>query len=234
MPPRLAVGVIGHPHLSTLLERAGHTTHAIDPFDDPGAIQHVDLVILDGTADDIRATAAELAPHARPRQMFLHTALDHGPQLLDDVETSHAIVMAAHNLFGTVWVTAAADEMGETLVSILIAEAGGTAVPISDQDRPAIAAAQHLRALEQAAREDAFDILRATIPTLEPLQDSFFQAPSGTLPAITPSDLDRLAAAIDDPGARRLFVDLHRRRAEQSHATDIELWAYEHYEGSRP
>ncbi|WP_434800379.1 6PGD fold domain-containing protein [Corynebacterium aquatimens] len=39
---------------------------------------------------------------------------------------------------------------------------------------------------------------------------------------------------MDDPGARRLFVDLHRRRAEQTHSTDIELWAYEQYEGTRP
>ncbi|QYH19222.1 hypothetical protein JKI95_08395 [Corynebacterium aquatimens] len=177
MPPRLAIGVIGQPcHLADLLERAGHTVHAIDPDDDPGAIQHVDLVVLNGPAEDIRAIAADLAPHARPRQMFLHTALEHGPQLLDDAETAHAIVMSAHNLFDTIWVTSAADELGETLVAILIAEAGGTSIPIQDTDRPAIAAAQHLRALERTAREDAFDILRAVLP-LDPLHDAFFQAP---------------------------------------------------------
>lgn len=253
MPPRLVVGEVSllHPgtatistdnHLATLLERAGHTVHAIDPDDDPGAIQQVDLVLLDAPADpsgDAIAHAAELlAPYARPQQLVLHTNLLYGPQALDELETAHAIAMCAHNLFGNAWVTSAADELGETLVSILITEVGGTAIPINDADRPTIAAAQRLRALESVARLDAFDLLQRTIPAMEVLGPDFLAAPSAaaastTPPQLNPPQLDRLAAAIDDPGARRLFVDLERRRAEQLHETDTELWAYEHYEGKR-
>ena len=79
--------------------------------------------------------------HARPRQMFLHTALEEGQQLLYDVETSHAITMCAHNIFDNVWVTSAADELGETVVGLLITEIGGVSLRINDQARPLIAGA---------------------------------------------------------------------------------------------
>ena len=87
MPPRLLVGaVFGASPLAERFERAGHTVRPLDIANDPGAVAHVDLVLLDAPAADIRTACEVLAEHARPRQMFLHTALDEGQQLLDDVE----------------------------------------------------------------------------------------------------------------------------------------------------
>ena len=233
MAPRLIIGALaGDTPLALALERAGHAVHPIDAAEDPGAIQHVDLVLLDADTETVQAALVHLQPYARPRQMFLHTALEHGAQLLDDVETAHAIVMCAHNLFGEVWVTSAADELGETVIGLLIAEIGGTNIPLDDTDRPAIVAAQRLRALETTLRADAYDQLAAAIPALELMQPEFFAAPAPDAQPQTPQELDRIAAAIADPGVRRLFVDVERRRAEQWHATDVELWAYSKYEGT--
>lgn len=224
--------VFGHTRFAQQLERAGHAVHQIDPLEDPGAIQHVDLVLLDGGGDGVAWAASKLAAHARPRQMFLHTALAHGPQLLDDVETSQAIVMCAHNLFGDVWVTAAADELGETVVGLLVNEVGGTNVPIGDGQRAGMVASQRMRALERTLRNDAYLQLTATLPAAELMQAEFMAAEAPEPEELEPAELERIFAAIEDPGVRRLFVDVERRRAEQMQSTDAELWAYAKYEGT--
>lgn len=234
MPPRLMVGtVLGESALTVELERAGHTVRAIDAEHDPGQVQHVDLVLIDtAEAEDVRWAAAQLAPYARPRQMFLHTVLEQGPQLLDDVETAQAIVMCAHNVFGNIWVTSAADEVGETVVGLLMAEIGGTCLRISDTHRRAIAAAQELRALESTVRDDALEIMEAAIPDFTAVADDFLAAPAASHRAYGPAELDQLLGALPDPGVRRLFVDLQRRRAELRQDTDIELWVIQKYEGA--
>ena len=232
MPPRLVVGaVFGPTRLATALERAGHVVVDIDAADDPGAIKHVDLVLLDSGVEGVRWGVDKLEAHARPRQMFLHTALEVGAQLLDDVETAQAIVMCAHNLFGDVWVTSAADELGETVVGLLVAEIGGVSILLDDASRPHILAAQRLRALESIVRSDAFELLTSALPAVSAFHEEYAAAPSGMLGEMGPRDLDAVAGAIEDPGVRRLYVDLERRRAEQVKATDAELWAYAKYEG---
>lgn len=232
MTPRLLVGaVFGENQFTSELERAGHVVRRIDVERDPGAIAHVDLVLLDGTAEDVRWAAAELAPFARPRQMFLHTVLEEGAQLLDDVETAQAIVMCAHNLFGQVWVTSAADEVGETVVGLLLAEIGGTSMRVNDADRLTIAAAQNLRALESTVRDDALEILASVLPEFDAVASQFLQAPPAAYGAYGPEELDKLVAALPTPGVRRLFVDLQRRRGELAQDVDIELWVMGKYEG---
>lgn len=234
MPPRLVIGaVFGETPLALKLEQAGHAVHPVDPIEDPGAIQHVDLVLLDSNADGVEWAAERLSPYARPQQMFLHTALTHGAQLLDEVETAHAVVMCANNLFADVWVTSAADELGETVVGLLVTEIGGMSVPVQDAERGRLAAAQRLRALEATLRFDAYDLVRSAIPDVDSLQAEFFatQSESGETTA-TAQELDWLLGAIDDPGIRRLFVDVQRRQAEQTRATDVELWAFSKYEGN--
>ncbi|WP_157045370.1 6PGD fold domain-containing protein [Corynebacterium riegelii] len=233
MPPRLVVGsVFGHTPLTHALERAGHTIIPIDADDDPGAIVHVDLVVLDGGVGQVRWGVEKLEAHARPQQMFLHTALEAGAQLLDDVETAQAIVMCAHNVFGDVWVTSAADELGESVLGLLVAELGGINIPIADTARPALVAAQRLRALEHILRIDAHALTTTASPDIAALEEQFFSAPRGPLEDLTPAELDRIADAIADPGVRRLYVDVERRYAEQAQATDAELWAYAKYEGT--
>lgn len=221
--------VFGPTRLALQLERAGHSVHAIDVAHDPGAIQQVDLVVLDGDVGEVEGGVEKLEPYARPQQMFLHTALAAGPQLLDDVETSRAIAMCAHNLFGDVWVTSAADEVGETVVGLLVNELGGTNMPVNDADRPAIVAAQRLRALESVLRADAFDLLTGAIPAMDVFGAEFADAPSGQAGPQATGELEAVFAAIEDPGVRRLYVDMERRRAEQTRSTDAELWAYEKY-----
>ena len=233
MPPRLVVGsIFGHTPLTHALERAGHTIVSIDAEDDPGAIVHVDLVLLDAGVEGVRWGVEKLEAHTRPQQMFLHTALEAGAQLLDDVETAQAIVMCAHNLFGEVWVTSAADELGETILGLLVAELGGMNIPIADTARPALVAAQRLRALEHILRIDAHALITTASPDIAALEDQFFDAPRGPLEDLPPAELNRIADAITDPGVRRLYVDVERRYAEQAQATDAELWAYAKYEGT--
>ena len=45
------------------------------------------------------------------------------------------------------------------------------------------------------------------------------------------NDLDRMLDALPEPGVRRLFVDLQRRRGEMEQDTDTELWVIQKYEG---
>ena len=163
--------------------------------------------------------------------MFMHTVLEEGPQLLDDVEVAHAIVMCAHNIFGNVWVTSAADEVGETVVGLLIAEVGGTALMVDDAQRATIAAAQELRALEATVRDDALELMNQVLPDFDAVADEFLQAPAAAHRAYGPAELEVLANALPNPGVRRLFVDLQRRRAELAEDTDIELWVIQKYEG---
>lgn len=227
MTPRLLVGQVGAAGADNFvdgLERAGHSVIALDPAD-PGQVAHVDLVLIDA-ADPatVRAWASRFAPHARAEQMFIHTALLEGAQLLDEVETSRAIVMCAHQIAPATWVTSAADEMGEAVIAMLLAEAGATAVPIADAVRPTLAAAQELRARQHAVLFDAHTLLNTAIPNL----------PAPEEPEAAPRDiatLETLYAAIEDPGVRRLFVDLQRRTAEQAGDTDVQVWAMEKYEG---
>lgn len=226
MTPRLLVGKIGPAQdLTVGLERAGHSVIALDPAD-TGAIAHVDLVLIDA-ADPatVRAWATRFAPHARAQQMFIHTALLGGAQLLDEVETARAIVMCAHQISPATWVTSAADEMGEAVVAMLLAEAGATAVPIADAVRPTLAAAQELRARQQAVLTDAHALTTQAIPNLP--------APEGLEEAepLGADTLEKLYAAIEDPGVRRLFVDLQRRTAEQAGDAAVQVWAMEKYEG---
>lgn len=239
MPPRLVIGeVCGDCHgpadaptarAATLLERAGHAVIPIDAARDPGAIQHVDLVLLGGQGCE--GGVDKLAPYARPRQMFLHTALGEGVQLLDAVETAQAIVMCAHNLFGDVWVTSAADEVGETVVGLLVAEMGGTNLPVADTDRPVIEAAQRLRSLEAEVRCDAYELVRSVVPDVEVVRAQYLAAPAESLPPAGAGQLNRLADAIEDRAVRRVFIDLARRQAERAGDTEAELWAYSKYEG---
>lgn len=227
MTPRLLVGKVGAAGAEDFvdgLERAGHSVIALDPAD-PGQVAHVDLVLIDA-ADPatVRAWAARFAPHARAEQMFIHTALLEGAQLLDEVETSRAIVMCAHQIAPATWVTSAADEMGEAVIAMLLAEAGATAVPIADAVRPTLAAAQELRARQHAVLFDAHTLLNTAIPSLPAPEDP-------EAPPLDVATLEMLYEAIENPGVRRLFVDLQRRTAEQAEDAAVQVWAMEKYEG---
>lgn len=215
MPPRLHIGaVFGPTPLAVELERAGHLVRPLNPHD-AASIDDADLVLLDADEAAVVRAADALKDHARDKQMFLHTALGAGAQLLDDVETTGAIVMCAANLFGNVWVTSAADEVGETIVGLIVTEIGGTNIPIVDTQRPALVAAQRLRALESVLRGDAADILRQALPTFDVFEAEYMAAPSGTAGPIAVEELEWVVSAVEDERVQALIRDVERRRAEQ-------------------
>ena len=63
------------------------------------------------------------------------------------------------------------------------------------------------------------------------MAEKFIEAASGRRYAKSVNDLDRMLDALPEPGVRRLFVDLQRRRGEMEQDTDTELWVIQKYEG---
>ncbi|AWB84659.1 hypothetical protein [Corynebacterium liangguodongii] len=224
MPPRLRVAVVGGGgELARLLGSAGHDTF---PVTTPEDIAAAELVLLD--RDDcgwVSGGVDTLAPFVAPRQMFIHTALASGAQLLDAAETRGAIVMAAHNIFGNHWVTDAADELGESVIGLLIAEIGGVSHPVAEAARPVIAAALRLAALERAVRRDSFELLRSALPDADAFAGAYAEADPPELSHADPGYLERLYRAVDQPGVARLLADLERRNAQRLGDAEVELWA---------
>ena len=98
-------------------------------------------------------------------------------------------------------------------------------MPVTDAVRPTLAAAQELRARQHAVLADAHALTTQAIPNLPAPEGHEEAEPLGV------DTLEKLYAAIEDPGVRRLFVDLQRRTAEQAGDTAVQVWAMEKYEG---
>lgn len=209
-PPRLRVWAAYGSTLSDELARVGHAVTVDTPVAEAA---NNDLLLIDATdPSHTPALIAALEPHVRHGQMVLHTLLDEGVQLLDPLEVHGAVVMAAHHIFDDIWVTAAADELGEATVSLLIGEIGGTPIPVDDAGRPVLMAAQRLRALEHEVRLDAYTLLRGEIPGIEVKADEFLNGAERPYPyPQSPEAIEQMRSAIADPGARELYEGLERR-----------------------
>ena len=85
--------------------------------------------------------------------------------------------------------------------------------------------------MESVIRDDAQAILADAVPGFDAVAQQFLHASPATRSAHDTQQLDRLVAALPDPGVRRLFVDLARRRGEVDQDTDTELWVIQKYEG---
>ena len=72
---------------------------------------------------------------------------------------------------------------------------------------------------------DAHALTTQAIPNLPAPEELEEAEPLGV------DTLEKLYAAIEDPGVRRLFVDLQRRTAEQAGDAAVQVWAMEKYEG---
>lgn len=208
--PRLRVWAS---HGSTLADELARVGHAVT-LDAPVAeAANNDLLLIDGT-DPSHAPAliTALEPYVRHGQMVLHTLLNEGVQLLDSLEVHGAVVMAAHHIFDDIWVTAAADELGEATVSLLINEVGGTPIPVDDAGRPVLMAAQRLRALEYQVRLDAYNLLRGEIPGIAVKADEFLYGAERPYPyPQSPEAIEIMRSAIADPQVRELYEGLERR-----------------------
>jgi len=69
------------------------------------------------------------------------------------------------------------------------------------------------------------------VPGFDAMAQQFLLAPPATRSAHSTQQLEKLVHALPDPGVRRLFVDLVRRRGEVDQDTDTELWVIQKYEG---
>lgn len=224
--PRLHIGIYsdgGNPvDLGSAMSMVGHSVVGLD---DPAEIRDLELVIISVADDALVGTVELLATYARRGQMFLHTSLRHGIQIMDPLETEGAVVMAAYPVGEDRWVTAAPDELGETIVGLLVGELGGSVVAVSDDRRGPLAAALSYRNFAATLRADATLFLDEFLGDMEVSRDIVEAATANPHPLPDLDSLRRQYESVEDPGRRRLFRDLARRQAEVSGIQDVELWA---------
>ena len=223
--PRLTIGVLGDKETVELFERGGHT---VRPINGDGDHLDVDMIVLDVPGIPLEIMVDRWLDEVRRGQLVLHTSLEYGVQVLDPLEVQGAIVMAAHRVWKDFWVASAADEVGESVLSLLIPEMGGNLTMIEDSQRPAIMAGKRMLKLVDVARQDAFSLLAQALPAVELEFDEYWTLPGeGQNLQVNVPQLEQMYQTIEDPGVGRLFVELVRREASRSSATAVELWAME-------
>ncbi len=222
--PRLRVGIFDDGSSTVnMAEKLDSVGHYVTVLHAPEDIRDFELVVIDALG--VEGYVEKLSAFARRGQMFLHTSLTHGITVMDPLETSGGIVMSAHPIGQDRWVASALDELGETIVGLLVGELGGSVIDIADDKRALLAAALTYAGFLSTLQRDASyfldEFLGDPVVTSDIVMDSAqqFQA----LPS-----LDEVIAqydSINNPSRQRLFRDLARRQAEISRAQDIELWA---------
>lgn len=224
--PRLRVGVLidgDNPvQLFDELQQAGHD---VTPVRDPALIGDVELVVIAVADSRLADTVEQLARHSHRGQMFVHTSLVHGIQVMDPLETEGAIVMAAFPLGEDRWVACATDELGETVVGLLVGEMGGSIVEIADSQRQQLAAALSYAGFIRTAYQDAVRFLDSFLSDIDVCDGIVNRSlkRSASIPSL--AALTAQYESIEEPGRKRLFRDLARRQAEVMGTQDIELWA---------
>lgn len=226
--PRLRVGIVGDTaegrRLGEQLLDVGHTVTGLPDLMEAAGQE---LVIIAATEEDLPGLVEELSARARRGQVYLHTCLAHGVQVLDPLETSGAVVIAAAQLSPRRWVVTTADELGQTVAELLIGELGAGVVTVTDAQRLRLATAMTYVRAAAAVGEDARRMLATVIEDREEAGDIGRETdPTARLPDIGgPAGLMAQRASIDEPGRARTFLDLVRRAAEINQSHDIELWA---------
>ncbi|WP_026196291.1 hypothetical protein [Corynebacterium lubricantis] len=218
--PRLNVGLIGAPSISHYLREAGHTVSFIEPQ----AASEYDLIVFGAEGEELEVAVEETAPFARHGQIYVHTALDYGIQVLDPIETTGAVVAAAHQLTDHVWATTAADELGETIIELLVGEMGGRAISVSDKQRLSLKTALTYAQLANSMHNDAQQMLVEVLDSPDVAEELIPAAPEEPfMPDV--EELARQHSSISDPGRANLFASVVRRNAEVRDDHNLELWA---------
>lgn len=226
--PRLRVGIVGDSaegrRLGEQLRGVGHT---VEQLTDLTEAADRELVLIAATEEDLPGLVDQLSARARRGQVYLHTCLAHGVQVLDPLETSGAVVIAAAELSPRRWAVTAADELGQTVVELLVGELGAGVVTVTDAQRLRLATAMTYVRAAAAVGEDARRMLATIIEDREEAGDISRETdPAVRLPDIGgPAGLVAQRGSIDEPGRARAFRDLVRRAAEITQSHDIELWA---------
>lgn len=224
--PRLNIGIFADgDNPIDFFDEMAKVGHNIRLIDDVTEINSCELIIISVAEDRLAETVLYLSGFARRDQMFLHTCLVHGLEIMDPLELAGCVVMAASPISSHRWVTGAVDELGETIVGLLAGELGASILSIEDSQRGAFAAALDYARFLGTLAQDARNVLDAFLNDVDLTQhiidDSIFY--SEPLPPL--NNVIARYEAIEDPGVKRLFKDLARRQAEISRAQDIELWA---------
>lgn len=224
--PRLNIGIFADGEnpidLRNELTSAGHT---VAPVSDPTEIQDHELIVISVADNRLEETVVRLATYARRGQMFLHTSLTHGIQIMDALETEGTIVMAACPIGEERWVVGSVDELGETIIGLLVGELGGSIIEVDDVQRQQLAAAVTYMSFVRTLSQDAVRFLDSFIGDIEVSHEIVQGASSRFIPIPKLDSLMSQYESVEDPGRKRLFRDLARRQAEISRAQDIELWA---------
>ncbi|AIT61847.1 hypothetical protein [Corynebacterium doosanense] len=226
--PRLNAGIFADDtellDLGPQLREIGHHVTYFSDVEDATQFELVVITVPDNRLEDV---IEGMSARARPGQIFLHTSAGHGTQVFDSLETSGAVVCAAHPLTDDLWAVGAADELGETIVELLVGELGGQALMVPDTQRLRLAAALTYRSFEATLRNDAFLLLSEAIGNEERALEIIggFGEERPLDPVRGPAGMAAQQRAIEDPGTARVFRDLARRAAEQTGAHDVELWA---------
>ncbi len=200
----------GH-ELAAGMQAAGHTVVPVVVLADAASCEALILAV-----DEARLPGAVelLAPTVRPGQIVIHTCLSLGVQVLDDLETRGAVVIAASPVSVQRWAVTTLDELGETIAGLILGEMGATGVAKTDAERGVLAArlayAQMLTSLAESARHD-----------VRLLMDEETDVGAD-------ADVHAVIAGyahVDEPGLRRAYVEAARRYGEVEEREDMEMWA---------
>lgn len=219
--PRMRIAVYGSSpaglQLADGLAAAGHKVLPLRQLEGTGAgdgVADAQCVILAVSPGLLPRVVELVAPHVRDGQIFIHTSLAQGVQVLDDLETRGAIVIAAAPVSVDRWAVTFLDELGGTIAGLLLGELGATGIEVPDAERALLAArVTHAQMLGALAAEAAEGVRR--------MMDA------DTTVGIDADHAQAIAAypAVKDPGERRAFVEAARRYAEIEEIQELELWA---------
>lgn len=228
--PRMRVGVYGDTRISTLpdqLARVGHDVSYLDYDPDPPRMEDLDMVVLEVRETLLEAAVEKLAERSRRGQIFVHTSLTHGVQVMDPLEVTGAVVIALGQLSPQRWAVSTVDEVGETIADLVVGELGASIFHFTDAERLRLGAAvTYVQVVHNLAR----DAVRLLSDVLDDPQEAEDIADAlGTLRRLPdvggPAGLRAQWEAIDNPGQARAFRQSARRVAETQHNQDAELWA---------
>ncbi|MDU0478967.1 hypothetical protein QVA66_06920 [Staphylococcus chromogenes] len=147
--PRLNIGLIGAEDfgLSERLAKVGHVVTPNVPWDGIGAYECVLLALAE---DDLHDAIPRLVPHASPRQIFFHTCLAEGVDVLTELQ---AVSIALHPQ-GQLCVVGSEDELSETIAVMLVHEMDLEPVTVPEAERKelidALAAIDRTRAQQRS------------------------------------------------------------------------------------
>lgn len=134
--PRLRVAVIGHEDfgLAAALSSVGHHVSRSVAWDQ---VSDFECVVLALSEPDLVDSIPRLVPYSAPRQIFIHTCLAAGVDVLSELQ---AVGVAMHPV-GELCAVGAEDELSETIANMLSLELGLRPVVVQETERADLVAA---------------------------------------------------------------------------------------------